>query len=47
MSYDEKTALRARTILSRRGDVVEKNLMGGLAFLIAGNMACSISGEAW
>src|SRR6185437_14773562 len=45
MSYDEKTALRVRTILSRRGDVVEKNLMGGLAFLIAGNMACSISGK--
>lgn len=29
MGYDERTAERVRRILSRRGDSVEKRMMGG------------------
>lgn len=45
MAYDQATAARVRKILSPRRDVVEKALMGGLSFMIAGNMACSVSGR--
>jgi len=45
MSYDEKTAERVRKVLSRRRDVVEKKLMGGLCFMVTGAMCCSVSGR--
>ena len=44
MAYDEKTAERVRKLLSGRGNVIEKKLMGGLSFMVEGNMACSVSG---
>ena len=43
MSYDELTAVRVRQILAGRRDVAETKLMGGLCFMVAGNMACSVS----
>ena len=43
MVYDEITAVRIRDILSARRDVVETRLMGGLCFMVGGNMACSVS----
>jgi TfoX N-terminal domain len=43
MAYDEIDAVRVRDILSGRRDVVETRLMGGLCFMVAGNMACSVS----
>lgn len=45
MAYDEKTAARVRKALAGRRDVVEKKLMGGLCFMLNGNMCCSVSGK--
>jgi TfoX/Sxy family transcriptional regulator of competence genes len=43
MAYDEITAERVRDALAKRRDVVEKKLMGGLCFMVNGNMCCSVS----
>jgi TfoX/Sxy family transcriptional regulator of competence genes len=45
MAYDEETAERIRKLLSRRSDVVEKKMMGGLSFMVADRMCCSVSGR--
>lgn len=45
MAYDEKLADRVRTALTEREDVVEKKMFGGLAFMVAGSMACGIMGD--
>jgi TfoX/Sxy family transcriptional regulator of competence genes len=45
MAYDEETAGRVRKLLSRRPDVTEKTMMGGLCFMVAGRMCCSVSGR--
>jgi TfoX/Sxy family transcriptional regulator of competence genes len=45
MAYDEKTADKVRAVLSGRRDVVEKKMMGGLAFMVNGVMCCSVSGR--
>ena len=45
MAYDEKTAERVRKAVSGRRGVVEKKLMGGLAFMVNGGMCCSVSGR--
>jgi TfoX/Sxy family transcriptional regulator of competence genes len=45
MAYDEETAERVRRVLARQRDVVEKKLMGGLAFMVKGGMCCSVSGR--
>lgn len=47
MSYDEKTADRVRRILSRRTDVVEKKMFGGLCFMVSGSMGCGITKTAF
>src|SRR5215213_9322106 len=45
MAYDETLAERIRAQLSERGDVTEKKMFGGIAFLIGGNMAVAASGQ--
>jgi len=45
MAYDEDTAGRVRKLLSRRPDVTEKKMMGGLCFMVKGRMCCSVSGR--
>jgi TfoX/Sxy family transcriptional regulator of competence genes len=45
MAFDEGLAARVRTLLDARSDVEDKRMFGGIAFLIAGNMACGVSGE--
>jgi TfoX/Sxy family transcriptional regulator of competence genes len=45
MAYDEATAGRVRKLLSRRPDVTEKKMMGGLCFMVKGRMCCSVSGR--
>ena len=47
MSYDEKTAERVRRILSRRADVVEKRMFGGLCFIVNGGMCCGLTNTAF
>src|SRR5713226_4497688 len=46
MGYDEQTAERVRRILSRRRDVVEKGMVGGLSFMVNGSMCCGVTGTA-
>jgi TfoX/Sxy family transcriptional regulator of competence genes len=45
MAYDEETAERVRKLLSGRRDVVAKKMMGGLCFMVGGNMCCVVSGK--
>jgi hypothetical protein len=44
MAYDEELADRIREVIAGEPDVREKRMFGGLAFLIAGNMAVAASG---
>ena len=46
MSYDQAAAERVRRMLSSRDDVVEKKMVGGLSFLVNGNMCVGITGPA-
>jgi TfoX/Sxy family transcriptional regulator of competence genes len=46
MSYDRAVAERVRFSLSRRSDVVEKRMVGGLSFSVDGSMCCGVSGSA-
>jgi TfoX/Sxy family transcriptional regulator of competence genes len=45
MAYDEQLAERIRELIGGEPDLVEKKMFGGLAFLVAGNMAIGASGE--
>lgn len=42
MAIDERLAERVRSLLESKGDVVEKPMMGGLAFMVNGAMCCSV-----
>jgi TfoX/Sxy family transcriptional regulator of competence genes len=42
MAFDEVLAGRVRSILSRRSDVVERKMFGGIAFIVSGSMACGV-----
>jgi TfoX/Sxy family transcriptional regulator of competence genes len=46
MNYDPEAAERIRLLLSGRDDVVEKKMVGGLSFLVNGNMCCGMTGSA-
>ena len=45
MAYNEALADRIRAALAERDDVIEKKMFGGLAFMVAGNMACGVLGD--
>ncbi len=45
MAYDEDLANRIRELIAAEDGVSEKKMFGGLAFLIAGNMSVSASGQ--
>lgn len=45
MAYDEDLANRIRELLAGEPGVTEMKMFGGLAFLIAGNMAVAASGQ--
>ncbi len=45
MAYDLKTSERVRRILSSRGDVAEKRMVGGLSFVVDGSMCCGVTGR--
>jgi TfoX/Sxy family transcriptional regulator of competence genes len=42
MAYDEALADRIRTALHGRDDVAERKMFGGIAFMVAGRMACGV-----
>jgi TfoX/Sxy family transcriptional regulator of competence genes len=46
LSYDPAAAERVRQLLSGRSNVVEKKMVGGLSFLVNGNMCCGVTGMA-
>ena len=45
MAYDETLAARVRADLSRRSDVAERKMFGGLAFMLNNNMCCCVTGH--
>jgi TfoX/Sxy family transcriptional regulator of competence genes len=45
VAYDEELADRIRELIGSEIDLTEKKMFGGLAFLIAGNMAIAASGQ--
>jgi len=45
MAFDEELAVRVRTLLEQHPGVTEKAMFGGLAFLVDGAMAVSVSGQ--
>lgn len=44
MAYDPQLADRVRRLLRRKRDLTEREMFGGVAFLIRGNMACAVRG---
>jgi TfoX/Sxy family transcriptional regulator of competence genes len=45
VAYDEALADRIRELVAGEPDLTEKQMFGGLAFLIGGNMAVAASGQ--
>jgi hypothetical protein len=45
MAYDEGLATRVREVLGDRPGLAEKQMVGGLAFLVHANMACGVRAE--
>ena len=45
MAYDEGLATRVRDAIGDRPGLAEKQMFGGLAFPVQGNMACGVRGE--
>ena len=42
MAYDTALAERVAALLAARAGVTERKMFGGIAFLVAGNMACGV-----
>ena len=42
MAYDEDLAARIRGLLSERGDLAERKMFGGIAFMVSGHMTCGV-----
>jgi TfoX/Sxy family transcriptional regulator of competence genes len=45
MAYDQELADRVRECVEQVPDVTEKQMFGGLAFMVGGNMAVAASGQ--
>ena len=45
MAYEEQLAERIRDVIGVREAVSERKMFGGIAFMVAGNMACGVLGE--
>jgi TfoX/Sxy family transcriptional regulator of competence genes len=45
VTYDGDLAARVRTLLADRTDVSERQMFGGLTFMIAGHMCCGVNGD--
>ena len=45
MAYDEKLASRVRVLLAGRTDVTERQMFGGLTFMVGGHMCCGVQGD--
>jgi TfoX/Sxy family transcriptional regulator of competence genes len=45
MAFDEALAERVRDALAPRGDLSERKMFGGIAFMVGGNMAVGVIGD--
>jgi TfoX N-terminal domain len=45
MPYDEELAERVRDAISMRDGLGERQMFGGIGFMLGGNMACGVIGE--
>ena len=45
MAYDSRLAQRIRRILDHQPHVTEREMFGGIAFLVQGNIACGVIGD--
>jgi TfoX/Sxy family transcriptional regulator of competence genes len=43
MAYDQELSQRIRELLADQEDVVEKQMFGGIAFMVRGNVACGLT----
>lgn len=46
VAYDESAATRIRELIAGEPGIAEKKMFGGLAMLLAGNMAVGVNGES-
>jgi hypothetical protein len=46
MAFDEKLAARIRAALGGTHGVTERKMMGGICFMVGGNMCCGVIGDA-
>jgi hypothetical protein len=46
LAYDETLCQRVRDLLGSRTAFVETKLMGGLVFMVNGNMCCGVTGSS-
>jgi hypothetical protein len=46
LAYDDTLCRRVRDLLGARTAFVETNLMGGLVFMVDGNMCCGVTGSS-
>ena len=42
MAYDERLAQRVRKMLAKQPGVTERQMFGGIAFMVQGNMCCGV-----
>lgn len=45
MAFNDKLAARIRQSLGKRTGLTEKQMFGGIAFLLNGNMCCGVHGD--
>ena len=45
MAHDQGLATRIREAIGDQSGLAEKQMFGGLAFLVHGNMACGVRGD--
>jgi TfoX/Sxy family transcriptional regulator of competence genes len=45
MAYSEELADRIRDLLIGRGELSERKMFGGIAFMLNGNMTCGVIGD--
>lgn len=43
MAYDEDLAARIRSALSDRDDLSQREMFGGICFMVGGNMCCGVT----
>jgi TfoX/Sxy family transcriptional regulator of competence genes len=46
MAHDAQLQARIRSVLAGRSDVEEKRMVGGMSFVVAGQLCVGVSGEA-